>query len=354
MEKLYKIFIGLSLLALIITGCNEDPVLSKLKKVSFTAPISASVNKVTLNEGIASDNVITFSWPSVDYFIEAPVTYSIQVTTKDDLAEWANAAEIEVGNDLLTVNISGEQLNTIATELGLEPGVEQDLVFRVKSFVDRAAYSENVTVAVTAYEVITSSYLWVPGAYEGWNPAAAPTIVSLTSNGVYEGYLYLPAGEIKLTAQPDWTPMAYGDGGNGVLIEANYAGGNFNVATEGYYLIATDLNNMKYLLIKTTWGIIGGATPGGWSSDTPMTYNSNTKIWSVTCNMLAAGSFKFRANGAWQLDFGHDNDGNIVYCNHPWLAYIDQPQFTVPSDGNYTINLDLSVPGHYQYNIVKN
>jgi hypothetical protein len=238
--------------------------------------------------------------------------------------------------------------------LGLEPGVEQDLVFRVKSFVDRPAFSESATVAVTSYEVFVSyPSLWVPGGYEGWDPAAAPVIVSVNRDDIYEGYLYFPTGEIKLTAQPAWEPMAYGDGGNGVLIEANYAGGNFNIATEGYYLVAADLNTMKYLLIKTTWGIIGGATTGGWSTDTQMTYNPGTGLWTVTCNMIANGSFKFRANNAWQFDFGVV-DGKLAYCNHPWKTYVDQPQFTVPSDGNYTITLDLSDPGNYEYSIVKN
>jgi hypothetical protein len=76
---------------------------------------------------------------------------------------------------------------------------------------------------------------------------------------------------------------------------------------------------MKYILVKTTWGMIGGATPGGWDKDTPLNYNPSTQSWSVTADMKASGSFKFRANNAWQLDFGLSANGTLGYANHPWL-----------------------------------
>jgi hypothetical protein len=97
-------------------------------------------------------------------------------------------------------------------------------------------------------------------------------------------------------------PTSYGDG-NGDVIVANYAGGNFKAPSDGYYLFSVNLKTMKYLLMKTTWGMIGGATPGGWDKDTPLNYNPSTQSWSVTADMKASGSFKFRANNAWQLDF---------------------------------------------------
>lgn len=343
------------ILSIMMARCNEDPVLTVLHEVSFTGPVTVSADQIVLEESDSSTSVISFSWPEVDYFVAAPVTYSIQFTTAGDAATWANAYEIIAGNDVLSAEFTGKQLNEIGAELGLEPGVEQQLVCRVKSFVDRAAYSESEYINLTTYEVFAGyTSLWVPGAYEGWDPSAAPVIVSVNDDDVFEGYLYFPAGDIKLTAQPAWEPMAYGDGGDGNLIEANYAGGNFNISEEGYYLVAADLNTMKYLLVKMSWGIIGGATPGGWASDTPLTYNPETRKWSVTCDMVASGSFKFRANGAWQYDFGLDEEGNMAYCNHPWKAYVDRPQFTVPSDGNYTITLDLSDPGNYKYSIIKN
>jgi len=71
----------------------------------------------------------------------------------------------------------------------------------------------------------------------------------------------------------------------------------------------------------------------------------------VTANMIFNGSFKFRANQAWQLDFGTDSNGNLAYANHPWKEYVVREELTVPADGSYTIILDLSHPGEYSYSI---
>ena len=358
MKRLSKIFPGLAFLILLLAGCNEDPTLSVLKKVSFTAPISATATDVVLTEATAASNVIAINWQAVDYFIGAPVTYSIQITTPEDTSSWAKATEKVIGDDILTASLSGEELNTLVKDLGLEPKVKSTVVIRVKSYVDRAAYSKTVSVDVTPYKIFTGyPSLWVAGDYQGWNVSVAPVIVSVNDDGIYEGYLYIPAGgtnEFKLYAQADWGPVSYGDGGNGTVIVANYAGANFKAPSDGYYLFNVNLNTMTFLLMKTSWGLIGGATPGGWDSDTQMTYNPGTQAWTVTADMKANGSFKFRANNAWQLDFGVDENGKIAYANNPLLPYVDRPQFTVPQDGNYTITLDLHEPGNYSYKIKKN
>ena len=162
--------------------------------------------------------------------------------------------------------------------------------------------------------------------------------------------------QYKYTAQPDWTPMAYGDGWEmGVLIEANYSGGNFTAPSAGYYELSANLNTMIWTATKTTWGIIGDATPGGWSTDTQMTYDETLKVWTVTCDILSTGSFKFRANNAWAIDFAIDATGKLKYADNPLYPYDGTlSNLTVPASGNYTLTLDLHVPGAYTYKLKKN
>jgi hypothetical protein len=70
--------------------------------------------------------------------------------------------------------------------------------------------------------------------------------------------------------------------------------------------------------------------------------------------MLQNGSFKFRANGAWVIDFGVDGNGNLAYADNPFFGYNGNlNNLTVPSSGNYTITLDLHVSGKYNYTLVK-
>ncbi|HZL08705.1 MAG TPA: SusF/SusE family outer membrane protein [Prolixibacteraceae bacterium] len=359
MKHSINIFLGLVILLFSFAGCEDDPTITVLKKVSFTAPVTASVNQIVITEADLTSNVISLNWEKVDYYLEAPVTYTIQITTTLDTVTWANVYEMEVGNDVLTASITGEQLNTIVVDhLGMEPETIGSIAIRIKSYVDRNAFSKAVTVNVTPYKVFTMyPSLWVAGDYQGWDVTVAPRIVSVTDNGIYEGYIYIPAGgtnEFKVYAQADWNPISYGTKNDGIVIEADYAGDNFVAPSDGYYLFSIDLNNMTYLLIKMDWGLIGAATPGGWDADTEMTYNPGAQTWTVTADMKADGSFKFRANKAWQIDFGMDEEGNLAYANHPWLTYVERPQLTVPTDGNYTITLDLHDPGNYTYKIKKN
>ena len=52
-----------------------------------------------------------------------------------------------------------------------------------------------------------------------------------------------------------------------------------------------------------------------------MTYDEANQVWKVTADMLAGGSFKFRANNEWMIDFGVDANGNLVYADNPFFGY---------------------------------
>ena len=360
--KALSVFFALILLA----SCNKDAEITKLSVIKFPQTFTSSTSSVVLTKDNGDTKVASFNWAAVTYGIKAAVTYTLQFDLPTDTAgttAWSKAQEIIVGDDVLTRDVTGSELNKIAIDgLGLASGVVSQMVVRVKSYVDRPAYSNAITLNVTPYvaPVVVVGYpsLWVPGDYQGWSPSTAPKIVSVNSDKVYEGYINIPAGgtlQYKYTAQADWTPMAYGDGGNGVLIEANYSGGNFTAPSAGYYELSANLNNMTWTAIKTTWGIIGDATPNGWTSDTQMTYDATNSVWTVTCDMLSTGSFKFRANGEWKIDFGIDSAGKLAYADNPLYPYNGTlSNITVPISGNYTITLDLHIAGNYTYKLKKN
>ena len=82
-----------------------------------------------------------------------------------------------------------------------------------------------------------------------------------------------------------------------------------------------------------------------------MVYDSKTKIWSVTLDLTEQeapnNGIKFRANDAWEINFGDtDADGTLEFNTDQNIG--------VPADGNYTITLDLSNPRQYKYSISKN
>jgi len=347
---------------ILFAACNEEAVITKLGIINFPKTFTSSTNSVVITATNDSSSVISFSWPSVNYGIKAAVTYSLQFDVPSDTATitpWSKATDIPVGDDLLTTSMLGVDLNNIViNSLGLTAGVFGNVVVRVKSFVDRPSYSNAITLSVNPYVppvIVVGQSLWVSSP--GWIIANAPTIVSVDSNKMYEGFVYIPVGgstQIKYSSSPDLTHIVYGDGGTG-LLSTDKTAGYLNLPSDGYFELSANLNNMTWTATKTTWGILGDATPGLWVTDTPLTYDPTTKVWTVTCAMVTAGSFKFRANNAWKIDFGIDAAGKLGYVDNPLFPYNGKlSNLTVPSDGNYTITLDLHVPGQYSYKLRKN
>ena len=211
------------------------------------------------------------------------------------------------------------------------------------------------TAAASTSEKEPDSFLYVPGAYQDWKPASAPQIAAVAGSTTrFEGYINLAGtGEqsFKFTAVPNWDGTNYGNGGGGTFSTDGQAGG-LTVSAGGYYELTADLSKNTWTATKIAWSVIGNATPGGWEKDSPMTYDPEKQIWTVTLAMKADGSFKFRANNAWKIDFGLDGNGKLQYVDNPFFDYNPSlKDLTVPDDGTYTLTLDLHTPGHYKYSI---
>ncbi len=362
MKKIFNKFSFTVAALVLFAACAKEKVLTYMDVVPFPASLTASVPTVSLSAGNLDSSVITFSWPAVQFKVKAPVTYSLQIDVPADTvgsSAWTNAQMIAVGSDVLSKSFTGTDLNTLAiSKLGFITDSASTMVVRVVAVLDRSVYSNAVAVKVKPYKVVVKNVLYVPGDYQSWTPATAATIAEFVGKPkMYEGYVYMSGSGtkgFKYTNAPDWNHINYGDAGNGGLSTDGTAG-NLTVADGGYYELTANLNTNKWTATKTTWSIIGDATPGGWSADTQLTYDAANQVWKVTANMLAGGSFKFRANNAWVIDFGIDSNKKLVYADSPFFGYTGSlNNLTVPSDGNYTITLDLHNSPNYTYDLHKN
>jgi starch-binding outer membrane protein SusE/F len=150
-----------------------------------------------------------------------------------------------------------------------------------------------------------------------YNPAAR----------AWQGVVHFTAANWKFRANHDWGFNYGSDKADGNL---KADGGNIPVAVAGDYAITLDLSHPNaYTYTANTWGVIGDATPGGWSTDTNMTWDATAKVLKVTLN-LSVGSFKFRANDAWTVNWGGSLGGLTQ----------DGANIAVATAGNYTITLD--------------
>lgn len=216
---------------------------------------------------------------------------------------------------------------------------------------DKATGEYNVTLDVSKHPYVakivstafpTEEYIYVPGNHQTpttWDPATAPALRSLEMNGIYTGFSRLD-GEFKFTLARNWEGGEYNsthftDYSEGLAPASGST--NINMANPGFYYIEADVmtQSLKATLIES-WGLIGAATPGGWDSETAMTYDAEKGCWSCTV-ALTAGEMKFRANGTWDsgIDLGGSLDDLVFKGSN----------IAVAEAGNYLVEMYLQRTG---------
>lgn len=124
-------------------------------------------------------------------------------------------------------------------------------------------------------------------------------LTTTTYDGKYQGYMYLKSA-FKICTQQNWDGTNYGQDFSTAADAANIP-----VKEPGYYAVDVDLVAKTLNLTKiSTIGLIGDATPGDWTTDTPMTYNVKDRCWEIKNVTLKTGTFKFRANNGWDISWG--------------------------------------------------
>jgi hypothetical protein len=379
-----KKLINLTLIAMacLAVACHKDATLTKLQPVAFTGALTSTTTSVNITPADTGSNVITFNWPAVVYPYKAHVTYTLQVDLPSDTigaSPWANAQSVVIGKDVLTKTFKGSDFNTLVIAAGLVPNDTAKVVVRIQAYQDRNAYSNIITLAVSPYKlvVVGNGYpiLYMPGDYQGWSPttiiptsfgtAAAPTTgvyPNSAAPNIYEGYIYEPTGgtyQFKFTNAPDWNHINYGDSGTPGLLTADGSAAGMTLPGPGLYEVAANPVSLAWSYVAiTSWAIIGDATPNGWNTETEMTFVPSKMAYTITLNMVTAGSFKFRANNGWHNDFGIDPTTNkIFYADNPLLGGDGSKSglnnMTVPANGTYVITLYIGDPNNYHYTAIK-
>ncbi len=297
----------------------------------------------------------TLTWNLPDY--GQSVLYKLQY----DLAanNFSSPKTVNIGTDKSTFDLTSLMLNSYAQAAGIANGTAGSLIFRIVAYVNgntgQFQYSSTKTIGVTPADM--TLYLSLPGDYQkfapyaaslpagnnwGWDPPTAPRIAS-KDGYAYEGYLWVPAGgsgEFKVAQPNSWDSPNYG----GTATTLSTSGGNLVWPSTGaYYLVKANTNDLTWSATKiTTWGVIGDATPGGWNTSTPLTYDVTNKVWKGTINFSGGGGWKFRANDQWDINLG----GSPTYLNY------GGDNIAGPSAGPHVVTLDLSNPLQYTYTIL--
>ena len=251
-----------------------------------------------------------------------PVPTPAQQFTRIDSVTYQGTFFLNGGNEYLLLPVNGDWSHKFSvadkTVSGLNAGgtFGADFNDNIPGPAKSGMYTvlvdfQHGTFKVTA--VGTYGLMYVPGDYQGWTPATAPTLGSPKNDGSYDGYVNVPSGgtyEFKLNTTPDWS-NSYGDGGSGKLGGSN----NMVFPGAGYYHISASTSALTWSATKiTSWSLIGSFAASGWSNDVDLTYDAGNKYWTGTITTAAGDQFKFRANHDWATNLGETaGTGSLSY-----------------------------------------
>lgn len=348
MKKIIILFIGLVAIGMLFS-CEKKDTEPVLDMSQATAPAIADPQNgaaFVFTEETA-DDMFSLSWNGATYNLSdlESTNYSVIVDLADSAfttsKEWVSTSDV-------SHSVTVAQMNSFLVGLGVAPGTAMDVVFKINSFVNSstnltAQESQVVTYNFTTYEtVVTVPSLWVPGDYQGWDPANAPKIYDFDGDGVYTGFIFFPEGgtfEFKFTSDPDWDHTNYGFGAEGVL-DTDAGAGNLTVPGAGGYHFEVDINGLTWTQSDPEfWGVIGEWL--AWTEDIDLEWfhdpAADLQYLTVTVADIPAQEdqrFKYRANDAWDINLGDDDLDGFMNAGGA-----DIP---IPDGGTITFYLDFT------------
>lgn len=334
MKIFYIKLLTLSCIALlIVTSCKKDETKVTIMAQPTPATLTSSANALVLRKADADKPAVTFNFTMPDFGYTAAVSNTLQIGVKGSGFDKAKELSFDAG--VLTKMYTVSDFNALLNTMKLPTGASSNIEVRLKSQITGAAvdpiYSPVLTLSVNPYTLIVpAAFVYVPGDYQGWSPSSADSLISPTSNGIYEGVITYPAGgtfQFKITPAKKWD-IAYGDAGAGKISAT--AGDNLTVQGAGSYKLTVDLNAMTIAKEALSWGVIGSATPGGWGNDTNMGYDNGKRIWNITVN-LVPGEIKFRKNDSWDTNYGGSN-GTLA---------LGGSNIAIAEGGSYKVEMNL-------------
>jgi hypothetical protein len=334
MKSTFYKCLALSFIALSLWSCKKDET-QTVANAGTGGSLKSSVTSVTLDKTVLTTNVITFTTTNASFGYNAAVTNVLQLAAKG--TNFAKPKEASLDVNATSKSYNGLDFNNLLLALGLPTTAASDVEIRIKSSISTAVtpvYSNVVTISAKPFPL--TAWIYVPGNYQGWNPATADSLVSVTGNGIYSGIIKFDGDKFKITPAKKWD-LAYGDAGGGKL---STSGGDISSVSAGFKLLTVDLNTFVYTIADADyWSIIGNAIPGSnWAIDTDLKSTNNGNNTWVTTVALTPGAFKFRKNHDWGTSIG--DGGNDI---------------NVTAAGNYTLTLTVNADGKTgSYTIVKN
>lgn len=318
--------------ALAFASCVKDE-LTIYDPAKDSAQVLAHISGCTLSE---DGEDITTTFQAAAFSVKAPVTYALYMDLGGNNFADPQKLDAKIGDG--TISFAQSKLNKAIINKGIEPNTEVTVEFRLSAYMqtdkgtaveDHAQYSNIVSDKFTTYEKILGEMpvVDVPGDYQGWAPANYPKLFNYSYDEVhYRGVVDFKctkedgsaANGFKITGGGNWNNDTgnWGSADQGEAAEAavvNLVNGDSsqNIICYGehrYYHFEFDQNVLTLTKIRAfdQVGVIG--LNGDWDNDIVMTYNMYFGRFWADVDVAEATEFKFRLDGAWDVNWGGDLD----------------------------------------------
>ena len=353
--KITKYILSMAAAIGMIAGCQKPEMIQISAPEDVVAPVLNAVADINITASTLATESVTLSWSAADFGAKTQIDYAIEVAKSGS----AEKVIVTTGVTSTSTVIPYEAMNAILLyDLGLVSGVSESVDFYVSAKVGEYAkvYSNAVTTNATVTEAekeypkltVAGSY-----AYNNWTPGKGQFVYDFEGTDTrYSGVIDF--GEDVSALNFKFVGEAWGNNefsvpsGEAQAPEAAelplVAGGGDNIAaytTHRFYSLTLDKSAPKVIknFSFNSLGVIGDATATGWDSDTDMEFNPAKQRFYVDMT-LADGTIKFRANDAWDVNWGG--------ANGVLASGADNIPVTA---GNYRIYVNLNDPANPTYEL---
>lgn len=349
MKKLKILIVGI-LAVLSFNSCSEEDDFTFVAQedpegVFF---VNSTAGSYTLRAANRDNLGERFVWNEVDFDVPTTVRYELQASTNESFSDFA-----VMGSDIAETNfaVSVGNMLDLAADAGLDNDPETEapntgtLYFRVRAYAGNNSsnnveqISEPLAVNIVLPEATGDGeeqpakpqfYLVGDATAAGWDPANnnMPLFRDAENDNIFyfegrfaggadvEGFKLV---EVIGEWQPQWG-LSEGNLTNSTLLGGDPAA--FPVDEDAFYSLMVNAEDMTYTFepidaadaaTYETIGLVGEGTSVGWPSDdnptpdiefTNSTFNSH--IWYAENVTLTEGPIKFRAEKAWDINWGGD------------------------------------------------
>ena len=321
----------MALAAVVATSCTQEHIDAQFIPGNVVAPVLGAIEGTTLAEDGAD---ITVDYTKADFGVMTSTAEALYV----DLVETMESkTKVNATFSDGVITFKQKDLNTALLNINADTGIASTVYFRVDanlntdkgSAVSGTETVSNVVAAeFTAYNADVLPFekydhVWVIGDYCGWDHGKTQFLYSYAADGkTFKGVVDFvnadgvsaAANGFKLTGIAGWDDSCnWGCDENNMptsdepaSIQLISGGGSKDIKVYAKRFYGFEFDNTT-LVLKKEWGadqigVIG--LNGDWENDIVMSYNPKWARFYVDIEATADTEMKFRADAAWELNWG--------------------------------------------------